>query len=782
MRTISRRTTDGFSIHRLWRGVSRALVMVGFLSLAFTGEIHPVLVSLFVGLWAWGSFVGRTPGWWRPWMERVVVVVALVGIVLGILLLKFTGLLFLLLFLVLYKNLTLKEPKDYLQLHLLSFFMFLSCSVITQNPFYVVFLFLFVMLSIVGLVCYSVVAEARRSVASAGLRTDVDEFTKLPHLTLERGILRRIWGGSLSLTVVVCVLGTGLFLVIPHRAEQAFDSQWIPRYTGSGEQAMVAGYEDEVSLRQVDRIASDDTVVLMARLGWAGQTSPSRPLPATLRLRGTALEDYQVEGWTMRRMGGRLRSALWTQVPLPDLVAQTDWTLEQRITQNLEATGRLFGAPNPLMFDLANKHDLSVEVDWPKGVRVTNGRVPMAQAEPLRYNVTSHYTEEATRLLFSLHREGRRGDPRYRERPRTADSLLGEMPRQQYPVDPILRRDELWMNPYERQVNTELPRTRWMDRMRREAERIATAPDEAGQILQLLEYFRREFEYTVHPRIGSGEHPMAEFLFQARRGHCEYFATGMALMLRAKGIPARIATGFYTSERDPNEPIFTVRQNDAHAWVEAWMDGLGWLTLDPTPPDMRGRAALLDVENKPLERFRQTLRATWQTYVVDYSYYKQHQLYNWLLDGPAGASLRRWARGWTDPWGRSSPQGRAQPGGARTWITLVGGAVLLGVLFGVVRFGLLAWNRPQGRAGLSMRKGRSPLPLVNRLLKRLARQGWPRPPGQAVGEFLAEVDRRTNGRWSLSAVIEVYYPWRFAGRPPSREQLERTAHIVNHIR
>jgi transglutaminase-like putative cysteine protease len=77
--------------------------------------------------------------------------------------------------------------------------------------------------------------------------------------------------------------------------------------------------------------------------------------------------------------------------------------------------------------------------------------------------------------------------------------------------------------------------------------------------------------------------PLERFLFDDRRGYCQQFSGAMALLLRMGGIPARIATGFSPGSFDTKRKEFSVKDTDAHSWVEAWFTGLGWVTFDPTP-------------------------------------------------------------------------------------------------------------------------------------------------------------------------------------------------------
>lgn len=97
------------------------------------------------------------------------------------------------------------------------------------------------------------------------------------------------------------------------------------------------------------------------------------------------------------------------------------------------------------------------------------------------------------------------------------------------------------------------------------------------------DYLRKNYQYTLDTAAQQNDIPLAGFLFDTRRGHCEYFATAMAVMLRTLGIPSRIATGVSAHERNPVTGYYEVRVIDGHAWVEAKVAGSGWVTFEPTP-------------------------------------------------------------------------------------------------------------------------------------------------------------------------------------------------------
>lgn len=97
-----------------------------------------------------------------------------------------------------------------------------------------------------------------------------------------------------------------------------------------------------------------------------------------------------------------------------------------------------------------------------------------------------------------------------------------------------------------------------------------------------LTMFREQpFVYTLTPPL-LGVNSMDEFLFDTRRGFCEHYSGSFAYLMRAAGVPARVVTGYQGGEVNPVGNYLIVRQSDAHAWVEVWLEGRGWVRVDPT--------------------------------------------------------------------------------------------------------------------------------------------------------------------------------------------------------
>ncbi|MEJ2602493.1 MAG: DUF3488 and transglutaminase-like domain-containing protein [Gammaproteobacteria bacterium] len=202
-------------------------------------------------------------------------------------------------------------------------------------------------------------------------------------------------------------------------------------------------------------------------------------------------------------------------------------------------------------------------------------------------------------------------------------------------------------------------------RTREYARRLRTGSgDERDYIRRVLAYYRQNsFSYTLTPsRLGRDA--VDEFLFTSRAGFCEHYATSFATLMRAAGIPARVVAGYQGGELnpiDPDEAYYIVRQSDAHAWTEVWLDGEGWRRVDPTAavaPD-RIRSGLYDaveetefgvadrlLRSSTMETLRfywDLTNARWDEWVLGYGPATQRDFLRWLgMDEPGWRRMLVW--------------------------------------------------------------------------------------------------------------------------------------------
>ncbi len=148
---------------------------------------------------------------------------------------------------------------------------------------------------------------------------------------------------------------------------------------------------------------------------------------------------------------------------------------------------------------------------------------------------------------------------------------------------------------------------------------VSTTYDRA---LTLEAWFQREFSYTRELPRTPREATLEHFLLERRAGHCEYFSTGMAILLRTQGVLAREVTGFLGGEWSEVGGYLAVTQNQAHAWVEVWFPDFGWVPFDPTPAGS-GEVATARSWLWPGRFFLDAIQHRWNKWVLDYSFQTQ---------------------------------------------------------------------------------------------------------------------------------------------------------------
>lgn len=160
---------------------------------------------------------------------------------------------------------------------------------------------------------------------------------------------------------------------------------------------------------------------------------------------------------------------------------------------------------------------------------------------------------------------------------------------------------------------------------------VGAESDPARAASRLEQWLKRNMGYTLE-LPGEVADPLADFLFVRREGHCEHFATALAVLLRTRGIPARVVGGFFGGERMGDR--YVVRAGDAHAWVEAFLPGRGWVTFDATPEAGRGSQPIAAFAR--LVDFYERLEELWRSRVVDYSLTDQMSFVRGLVRPPRG--------------------------------------------------------------------------------------------------------------------------------------------------
>jgi hypothetical protein len=155
-------------------------------------------------------------------------------------------------------------------------------------------------------------------------------------------------------------------------------------------------------------------------------------------------------------------------------------------------------------------------------------------------------------------------------------------------------------------------------------------------------YLQSNYGYTLQLAGLREPDPLASFLFERKKGHCEYFATSMTIMLRTLGIPARIVNGFRGGEYNDLTSSYIVREKDAHSWVEVYFPEYGWVSFDPTPA---GNADEPQTGWSRIGLYLDAARQVWREWIVNYDFSHQMRLRSDLstTTGNAQSDFRAWA-------------------------------------------------------------------------------------------------------------------------------------------
>ena len=267
----------------------------------------------------------------------------------------------------------------------------------------------------------------------------------------------------------------------------------------------------------------------------------------------------------------------------------------------------------------------------------------------------------------------------------------------------------------------------------------ATADNPFDQAAAIERHLITNFGYTLEMSRVAPSDPLADFLFVRKRGHCEYFASSMAIMLRTLGIPSRVVNGFRTSEFNDLTANYVVRASSAHSWVEAYFPGYGWISFDPTPGTPLGGATGWS----RVSLYVDAMASFWREWVVDYDANHQKTLGEDAMQGSRSLidGMRNWAQRhyvrMLDRARRAQQRISQSPG---RWSA---SAILICILLGMVA-NARAWLRWVRRRRLARHPEKAPSQAAalwyQRMLRWLDRKGWKKAAVQTPSEFLLRIE------------------------------------------
>ena len=519
-------------------------------------------------------------------------------------------------------------------------------------------------------------------------------------------------GYATALTAALLVGAVAIFLLMPR-----LQIGLANRYSAT---VQVGGFSEEVRLGDVGLIQRRSEPVMRVEV----RDREGRALELPLYYHGLALDRFDGQRW-------KLGDA--TPVPL----------INRRFPERAER-------PMPGAATITQRYTLEP----------INSRVVFYVREPVELLVPLHQLEAASTEGYFFPVDS--GRPEYvvhsratRPAPDEFRAATGE-----YPADVVPR-----------YLQTPELSGRVVDLARRWVGAGETRYDAALLVQQRL---RDGFVYSLEQPSAGTPDPVDHFLFESREGHCEFFATAMALLLRSQGIPTRVVNGFHGGEYNRAGDYFIVRQRHAHSWVEVYFPGLGWQIFDPTPEgDGTAGEAQLGVTGL-LRGWIDIAGLRWRTLVLDYDQMDQID----ALDRGFQAMASHDVLGVPD----LAVPGLPRMGGGGAGALPGGLAILLAVL-ALLLAGVAV--RSLRRASGSLRDvppgdARRFARLVRRFTaaaaRRLDLQGHPTPL-----EVAREWERR-GGRAPAVTVVQRYYAVVFGGAGASAQDVAEARGLLKGLR
>lgn len=612
--------------------------------------------------------------------------------------------------------------------------------------------------------------------ASRGTSRDV---TVEPHRPLRRGVSSGRWHEELGwefwwrtgvLTLLSLLIGVGIFVITPRFGGINLS---LLRGGGGGWRSTPAalqrtvGFNDQVQLGELGSTLEDSQKVLAVRFRRHRDSQPYL-VYGDLFLRGAVLNQYRDGRWGYRSSGD--------EIQIPVVQGERRDAPADLIRQEF----RLEPLDRPELFCV-----------WPSIYVARDDRV---QFDPYSQRfqragglMRRSFAYELATAAFS---NGRQTD------------LVPALA--QVDLQPLLQ----W--PAESLPNLAAQAREWLDQAN------VPAGDPVGRVRALERALRTSPRFSYRLSETSRDRtldPIEDFIVNDPRGHCEYFASALTLMLRSQGLPARLVVGFKSDEFNYLEERYWVRQSHAHAWVEAyippesipdsvrtlhpsfdWSHG-GWLRLDPTPSSL-SELSLVEYLKQKLRNWQAATRTAWTQHVLQMSGTQQSSLIyrpmiQTLRDTVSQLSRAAWSG---DEAGGSESTATPRELLARVVPWIIGGTIA---------FALLAWQTLRHRRsrtdGSNRRRSQRPGPAGNgrfaasvefyrRWEALFQRRGLHRSPSQTPLEFAREAGGRlaeATGQPQLCdaalCVSNAFYEVRFGGATLDDEQTAAVEDALHRI-
>ena len=562
-----------------FRAFSYAMIAVAMLALVLAGGLSAGLALVFFVVMVAGWLLESTK-WQLP--ERYGLAIVLLSIPLFYFdwhyqkaigepteRLGVTALAHLIVFLSAVKLLQVKKDRDWVFLYLISFFEVLLAAGLSFSPVFLGTLTLYLLCGLSAVTAFEI-QKARRSLPATETRLlvppDSRVFKKSGLRSWRATEAARLPVVAVALLILIFVLALPLFLIAPRSGAAALTRSGgaVPNFNG---------FSENVTLGQIGTLKQNDAIVMRVRVD---DTQTARDL----RWRGVALDEFTGIGWRKSPQARQL-----------DVLTERGGFFKVDTTEALHrlTTQTFFLEPleSPVLFAAPRIVALQGDLPWVRVDEEGSIQSRRHDYERLMYKAFSDTNEPRMDQLRADLRPLPVPFYRYLQLPERLDPRIGPLA-----TTIILH---------------------------------ANASNRYDAAKAIESYLQREFAYSFEMKA-SGPDPVSDFLFNVKAGHCEYFASAMVLLLRTHGIAARIVNGFLPGEYNDAAGAYTVRQQDAHSWVEVYFpETRAWVTFDPTPPAGRTEPVRTGLAAQ-LQKYGEAIELLWFQYVVGYDKQEQRSL------------------------------------------------------------------------------------------------------------------------------------------------------------
>ena len=683
------------------------MVSCAYLAMVSGGGIAPPIALggfvAFAASWFWEPPLIRYERW--SWVWTIGSIVALVySILTAVVTGDFLGVgAQFLVWLTIAKAFNRRAARDWQQMYLLALLMLVAGSVLNADLTYGICFLGFVITTTWAMTLFHLRREMEDNLLVKHAADRASERVEVRRILDSKRIVGgRFFAGTGLLSLAVFLASAAAFLALPRVGFGFF----LKNRGG----LTLAGFSEHVKLGGHGVLKSDETIVMRVELD---PKVGNRAAPA-MHWRGIALDRYAKGEWSVApdsqptietvdypRAGTERHTISWIHATPNNADRIEETAIKQEVWLEPLDSDVMFGASNPRVFEGSQ-----VLRRLPQK-KMFNEELRLQHSSTVHYTVWSQIDPPSILQLRAAHL-----------------------------VAPSVAR---WIGTY-LQVPPEITA-----RTRELAVTITSnLTNNYDKAMAIQRWLDEHTSYTLELAEPGNQEPLDFFLFDRKRGHCEYYASAFAILARLANIPTRQVNGFYGGEWNEYQGYVAVRAGDAHSWDEVYFPGKGWVTFDPTPPDRHdplGRGGT--GWRARMGRFMDTLKFQWTKWVIEYDLVAQLGLFK-----DVGSAIKSGAVSVRDVFVRA----------LRHW------PVLVGLISGAVAWSL--WRRRRGTEITTRRRQVRERSAIARTyhatLRQLANHGIARAPGVTPRELAARI--QTDLGPPVRELTDLYYAAEWGGR------------------